>query len=238
MVPVIAIIPSRGGSKRIPMKSLELLGNQSLIARTIHLAQNADIFSRILVSTDSREIADEAIKSGAEVLNLRDEYFDDYSPVSLATIHTLRSVIQMENSLAKSTVVQLMPNCPFLSLETLLNCIDSQKNSSEQSLISCVRVDPINWYAFTLANHEPRWIADGIDLTARTQDNPPLFVPTGSVWIATASYLIENQSFYGKKYRFHEISQLDGYDIDTVEQLNLARIIYRGKIGNIQGAKD
>jgi CMP-N-acetylneuraminic acid synthetase len=229
MNPLIAIIPSRGGSKRIPLKSLEKINEKTMLSRTIDLAKRSNIFTRILVSTDSQEIADEARLAGAEVPNLRSEFFDDISPVSLATIHTFESLLDKNSALSEATIVQLMPNCPFLSLETLLNCVKAQQSLDNESLLSCVKIDAINWYAFTLEDNDPRWIVKDVNLNARTQDNPSIYVPTGSVWIAKAEYLLTHRSFYGPKYHFHEIPYLEGFDIDTVEQLDFARMIAKGQ---------
>lgn len=228
MNPLIAVIPSRGGSKRIPLKSLEKINGQTMLTRTIELAKSADVFTKILVSTDSRLIANEAILAGAEVPSLRSKFFDDNSPVSLATIHTLDSFLKKNDNFVNATIVQLMPNCPFLSVESLLDCVKAHEKMDDQSLLSCIKIDAINWYAFTLENNHLNWIVKDINLTARTQDNPPIFVPSGSVWIARAEYLLTHQSFYGPRFQFHEIPFLEGFDIDTVEQLNLARIIDNG----------
>ena len=100
MNPLIAVIPSRGGSKRIPLKSLEKINGQTMLTRTIELAKSADVFTKILVSTDSRLIANEAILAGAEVPSLRSKFFDDNSPVSLATIHTLDSFLKKNDELS------------------------------------------------------------------------------------------------------------------------------------------
>ena len=136
--------------------------------------------------------------------------------------------MEENDSFASATVVQLMPNCPFVSVDTLLDCVKTQQEIANQSLISCINVDAINWYAFTLDNNQPNWIANNVDLNSRTQDNYPIYVPSGSVWIANGNYLLTHKSFYGPTYKFHVIPFLDGYDIDTLDQLELARIIDSG----------
>ena len=233
MNPMIVVIPSRGGSKRIPLKSLEIINGQTMLARTIQLAKSANIFTKILVSTDSQLIADAAILAGAEVPSLRSEFFDDMSPVSLATIHTFESFVKQNESFSDATIVQLMPNCPFLSVQTLLDCVKTHEKLDNQSLLSCVKIDAINWYAFKLENDHPNWIVNDINLDARTQDNPPIFVPSGAVWIAKAEYLHAHKSFYGTRFLFHEIPFLEGYDIDSIEQLDFARVIEKGMRQNI-----
>jgi CBS domain-containing protein len=70
----IAIITARGGSKRIPRKNLALVAGRPLLAYAIEAAKGADSISRIIVSTDDREIADVALKFGAEVPWLRPSF--------------------------------------------------------------------------------------------------------------------------------------------------------------------
>jgi len=228
-IPVIAIIPSRGGSQRIPLKSLEKIGGRSLLQRTIETALKSQLFDRIVVSTDNNQIATEALKFGSEVPKLRTTASDDISPVSSATIHTLEQLIEMEQKYVNAIVYQLMPNCPFLSVRTLTESFNRFQLNPSQSLLSSVKADPINWFAFKfneLGAHER--IIKGIDGNSRTQDHQAMFVPSGSVWIARASYLLENKSYYGEIFSFFEIPFIEGIDIDTMEQLEFARVISRG----------
>ena len=70
---IIAIIPARGGSKRIPSKNIRPLAGKPIIAYTIAAALESGLFERVVVSTDSPEIAEVARQYGAEVPFLRDE---------------------------------------------------------------------------------------------------------------------------------------------------------------------
>jgi CMP-N,N'-diacetyllegionaminic acid synthase len=78
---IVALIPARAGSKRVPHKNIRLLGGHPLIAYTIAAAIDSGIFSAVVVSTDSQETADIALHYGAEVPFLRPpEYAGDTSP--------------------------------------------------------------------------------------------------------------------------------------------------------------
>ena len=69
---VVAVIPARGGSKRVPRKNIRAFLGEPLLVRTIGLLQRSGVFSRIVVSTDDPEIADVAVSAGAEVPFVRD----------------------------------------------------------------------------------------------------------------------------------------------------------------------
>src|ERR1700733_12884316 len=86
----IAIIPARGGSKRIPHKNVRLFEGKSIISYTIAAARESGLFERVVVSTDSEEIAEIARQYGAEVPFLRDATLsDDLTPVSSVTADAL-----------------------------------------------------------------------------------------------------------------------------------------------------
>ena len=227
--PIVAIIPSRGGSQRIPLKSLEKIGGRSLLQRTIETAIESAFFDRIIVSTDSELIATEARKFGGEVPQLRTAASDNMTPVSEATIHTLEQLIETDSHYLDAIVYQLMPNCPFLSVKTLTESFSKFQLDPSNSLLSSVKADPIHWFAFKFDEFgNYKRVIDGIKDKSRTQDHPTMYVPSGTVWVASASYLLKYRSFYGKKFNFFEIPFIDGFDIDTMDQLEFARIIAKG----------
>jgi CMP-N-acetylneuraminic acid synthetase len=231
-LPIIAIIPSRGGSQRIPLKSLEKVGGRSLLQRTIETARDSKLFNRIIVSTDNKQIAAEGQKYGGEVPQLRTTASDNITPVSVATIHTLEQLISTDPQYLDAIVFQLMPNCPFLTTKTLNDSFRVFHSNPMGSLLSSVQVDSINWFAFKIdEDDKPKRIIDGIATNSRTQDHPEIFVPCGTIWIATANYLLKNQTYYGEKYDYFEIPYIEAIDIDTPEQLEFARIIARGLEG-------
>jgi len=222
--PIIAIIPSRGGSQRIPLKSLEKVGGRSLLQRTIETAKDSKLFNRIIVSTDNKQIAAEGQKSGGEVPQLRTTASDSITPVSVATIHTLEQLIEIDSQYLNAIVYQLMPNCPFLSLKTLHESFYKFQLDPSTSLLSSVKADPIHWFAFNIDEKGSyKRVIEGVKDETRTQDYPTMYVPSGAVWIASASYLLENRSYYGENFKFFEVPFIDGFDIDTIEQLEFAR---------------
>ena len=90
---IIAVIPARGGSKRIPKKNIIDFMGKPMIAWTIEAAIESKLFDRVIVSTDDEEFALIAKQYGCDVPFLRDSNSDDITPVSLATI---RAVEQAE----------------------------------------------------------------------------------------------------------------------------------------------
>ena len=91
---IIAVIPARGGSKRIPKKNIIDFMGKPMIAWTIEAALKSKLFDRVIVSTDDYEFASISKEYGCDVPFLRDSSADDLTPVSIATI---RAVEQAEN---------------------------------------------------------------------------------------------------------------------------------------------
>src|SRR5690606_33048232 len=86
----VAVIPARGGSKRIPRKNIVDFAGKPMIAHSIDVAKSTDLFSDIIVSTDDPEIADVKRQYGASVPFLRPASLsDDYTGTSAVVAHTL-----------------------------------------------------------------------------------------------------------------------------------------------------
>ena len=226
----IAIVPSRGGSTRIPKKSLKVVGNRSMLGHSINTAQKATIFSKIYVNTDSPAIGEAATALGAEVPFLRDKYADNHTPVSTATIHFITQLISSGLISGDEYVAQMMPNCPFLTPETVKGLLGSEKLTNNSSVLSAIKLDPLSRFAFEFGDHgQHKRVFKDTGGNERTQDFKQLFIPSGAIWAASINYLMQYGTFYGANQFFEAIPELEGFDIDTLDQLDMARIIEKGR---------
>lgn len=221
---IIAIIPARGGSKRIPKKNIIDLGGKPMIAWTIEAALESKYISKVIVSTDDEEIASESKKYGAEVPFLRDENADDHSPISLATIRTLNQMEQAEIE-KPDFVVQLMANCPLRDKTDIDNAIENFISKDLDFQISCFKYGWMNpWWAHKIDNKgvaSPVFIKE--EREQRSQNQPDLYCPTGAIWIAKTEKLFKFDSFYGENYSFFPLHWKNAIDIDDYEDLEMAK---------------
>ncbi len=225
----IAVIPSRGGSKRIPFKSLEEFGSTTLLGRKIQLIVGLGIFDYVIVSTDSELIAVEAEKNGALVPNLRSEFNDEYSPVSLATLHSVLEFSKKNYLEPQSKIFQFMPNCPFVQEESIVKFSHQFDTNKPDALLSSVKADPINRFLFEYdAKGNPVRLFEDTLRDSRTQDFLPMYVPSGAIWATTLESLRFYKTFYAGNYRYFELTYIEGFDIDTFEQLEIARLLEIG----------
>lgn len=221
----IAIIPARGGSKRIPQKNIVDFMGKPMIAWTIQAALDSECFDRVLVSTDDSETANTAQRYGAKAPFLREQGADDHSPVSEATWHALQQAMDHWHE-AYATVVQLMANCPLRDAADIRRSISTFDARRRSFQISCFRFGWMNpWWATKLDNegNPERLFPEAA--SERSQDLPELFCPTGAVWIGKTDLFLESRSFYGDDHRFEPLSWKSAVDIDDQDDLEFARAV-------------
>ncbi len=222
----IAIIPARGGSKRIPKKNIVDFFGRPMIAWTIAAAQKSQLFDRILVSTDDPEIAQVAKDLGLEIPFLRDKDFDDHASVSQATITALQQV-KLKLKEEYDNVIQLMPNCPLRNETHITEAYKNFLENNAKFQISCCKFGWLNpWWAVTLdkAGHPAPQFPEA--LKKRSQDLTPMYCPTGAIWIARYPELIQGSSFYGAGHIFHPLEWQAAVDIDDPADLEMAKTLY------------
>lgn len=125
----IAIIPARGGSKRIPQKNIKNFCGKPLIAYSIEAALASQLFERVIVSTDATEIADIAQAYGAEVPFIRpSELADDYTGTGDVVNHALRTL--QEQGQSYDYACTIYATAPLLQIKYLKEGFEKLKNSS------------------------------------------------------------------------------------------------------------
>ena len=222
----IAIIPARGGSKRIPGKNIIEFAGKPMIAWTISAALKSKKFSRVLVSTDCQNIAKISKKYGAEVPFFRKLFCDDITPVSTATLHALEQAEVFWGE-KFSEVVQLMPNCPLRTGEDIVSALSNFSHNRREFQISCFKFGWMNpWWSFQLNNDgEANPMFPGA-VSRRSQDLEDLFCPTGAIWIANVEKLKEHKTFYASGHAFETIDWKGAVDIDDYDDLEFALAVH------------
>jgi CMP-N-acetylneuraminic acid synthetase len=222
----IAVIPARGGSKRIPGKNIIDFMGKPMIAWTIEAAQESKLFDRIIVSTDCVKIAAVASTNGLEVPFLRDDKSDDLSSVTEATLVAVRQAEAYYNE-KYDVVVQLMANAPLRDKNDIIDHFKHFFDSNKSFQVSSFKFGWMNpWWAFKLnKNGSYKWML-GEGIGKRSQDLEDLFCPTGVIWIAKVEALKKAGTFYGPDYCFREINWKHAVDIDNFEDLEFAKAVF------------
>ena len=223
----LAVIPARSGSKRVPRKNVRSLLGRPLIAYTIEAAIESELFERVVVSTDSPEIAAIAQECGAETPFLRAAHLaDDVTPISEATVDAIEQLDP--NGDKYQFIAQLMANCPLRITLDVKRSYAQFVESGAESQISVTRFGWRNpWWAMERSEtlHLRPLFEDRV--TQRSQDLPALFCPTGAIWWANVDVLRSERTFHIANRTGWEIPWQRGIDIDTQEDWLMAETLLR-----------
>lgn len=217
-----AIIPARGGSKRIPRKNILEFHGRPMIAYTISAALESGVFERVIVSTDDEQIASVSRECGAEVPFMRTVHADDHAPVSSVVIDALQRLAIVDGS-----VGMLMPNCPLreaADVRVLYRSFESKHRRFQLSAFAYGFANP--WWAHEVSEGGPAIPRFPEALKRRSQDLPTLLCPTGACWLARVPDLLDSGTFYGPDYHFEEIDRIAATDIDDHDDLAMAKALY------------
>ncbi len=211
MPDVIAIIPARGGSKRVPRKNLMRVGGEPLISRTIRHASAATRVGAVYVSTDDREIADCARVLGAQVISRPPELAVDEATSESALLHTLDTRVQ--RGLADpDLVVFLQCTCPVRAPDDVDRAIETLERSGSDSLFSGCRETPFIW---RLEATGPKSVTYDHRSRQRTQDWQPHYRENGSIYVFRPWVLRKTNNRLGGKIAIHEMDYWSSFDIDS-----------------------
>ncbi|WP_045051799.1 cytidylyltransferase domain-containing protein [Chromobacterium violaceum] len=215
MQKVLAIIPARGGSKRLPRKNVRLLGGVPLIERTISAALQCDVISAVLVSTDDSEIADVSRAAGAMVPWLRPaDLATDVSGSADVTIHALDWYEREHGEV--DAVILLQPTSPFRKIETIYATVTDFLSRNLKSLVSVSPTSTHPAWCFSEENGHITPLQGWDKLHKRSQDLDPVYALNGLIYICTPAFLRESRSFISQDSKIFLIEDLiESHDIDT-----------------------
>jgi N-acylneuraminate cytidylyltransferase len=225
----LAVIPARGGSKRVPGKNYREFAGRPLIAYTIEAALQSNVFEAVVVSTDDNNIAEIARQCGAQVPFMRNaELANDWTVSSAVTADTLERIDASGE--CYTCVAQLLPTCPLRNAKDVQDSFHQFVATEATAQISVTRFGWLNpWWAHKREHvHLTPVFPEAI--TQRSQDLPPLFVPVGAIWWASAAGLRESRSFYLPGYTGWELEWDRAIDVDTEEDWRMAEFLHQWQL--------
>lgn len=128
---VIAIIPARGGSKRIPRKNLKYLAGRPLIAWTIEMAREMAQIDRLVVSTDDCEVAEAAAAAGAEIICRPKFLAEDSTPAADVIREAIRHFVK--DGETKALLLYLQPTSPLRNIKDIEDCLELLMNGYDSA---------------------------------------------------------------------------------------------------------
>lgn len=212
----LAVIPARGGSKRIPRKNIKPFAGKPMIAWSIEAAIQSGCFDRIVVSTDDAEIADVARKCGAEVPFERPvELSDDYTGTIPVIAHATNW--QAQNGEPASEVCCIYATAPFVQASDLQRGLQVLQDSGADYAFS------VTSYAFPIQRAIRITQASRVEMfnaehfNTRSQDLEVAFHDAGQFYWGRSSAWLQKQMIFSPAAAPVVLPRHRVQDIDTLE---------------------
>jgi pseudaminic acid cytidylyltransferase len=213
----IAIIPARGGSKRLSRKNILPLGDIPLIAHIISSAIESKVFSRVIVSTEDKEISNIASEYGAEVFERDDALAQDTSTVVEVCLDVLKDTDD-------DLFCCLYATAALLSIETIRSSYQRfiMEESDVLMGVSSYNYSPISALIVKDSGNASLLLKEFED--SQSQSHPQLRASNGTFYWAKKKSFMKEKTFYSSSLRVLDVQEDEVCDIDTKEDyLNLQK---------------
>jgi CMP-N-acetylneuraminic acid synthetase/spore coat polysaccharide biosynthesis predicted glycosyltransferase SpsG len=220
-MPIVAIIPARGGSKGIPRKNLRPLANKPLIFYSIDACLNADSVDEVVVTTDDDEIALLAERFGANVVMRPAHLSDDVATLDPVIAHAAE-VLERQKDIRFDLIVTVQPTSPLVLSEDIDLAITKFENAEVDSVISVVEDVHLCW---GIEDNEP---VPRYAERVNRQSLPLNYKETGAI-IACRRAQISKGTRIGSKVALHMMPHARSFDIDSLPDLYLCEAMLMHK---------
>ena len=218
----LAVIPARGGSKRLPRKNILDLAGKPLIAWSIEAAKKSKYIDEVLVTTDDQEILSISKSCGANVITRPAELASDTATSFDAIKHAIKNTTHYDY------VVLLQPTSPLRNSTHIDEAIEELQLKSADAIVSVTEMDHSPLWSNTLpeTGSMENFLRRDV-LNKRSQDLEPYYRLNGAIYICEVNNLLKEQSFFLKENIFAYKMKADvSIDIDTFMDFKLAETIF------------
>lgn len=224
MKKAVAIIPARGGSKRIPKKNIKDFFGKPLIAYSIEAALKSNLFEKVIVSTDDEEIATTAIKYGAVVPFLRPkELSDDFTGTGAVVEHTINFLKEQGENY--DFICTIYATAPFLQERYLVEGFEKLKDSNARNAFSCTSMPFPIQRTFKITQDERCEMFWKENFSKRSQDLEEAYQDAGQFYWTNLN-VKSTDIIFGKDSIPIILPRYLVQDIDTLEDWIRAEYMY------------
>jgi CMP-N,N'-diacetyllegionaminic acid synthase len=212
----LAIIPARGGSKRLPRKNILDLCGKPLILWTIEAGLKSKYIDRVIVSSDDKDILNISKNNGAEIIKRPDELSNDTATTFDVIKHTIENISKYDY------IVLLQPTSPLRSKKHIDDAIELLEKKEANAVVSVCEME-----------HSPLWsniLDDSLSmkdflkdeiLNKRSQDLEKYYRLNGAIYICQSKKLLEEKSFA------YIMDKRNSIDIDEEIDFKMAEFFFR-----------
>ena len=222
---IIAIIPARGGSKRIPRKNIRDFCGQPIILYSIEAAKNSGLFNEIMVSTDDEEIAAVAKRYGASVPFLRSAAgSSDYATTAEVVLEVMEEYKKAGKEF--TYICCIYPTAPFITAEKINTAFQLLNETKMDALIPVIPFSypPLRGLVVEKRTLRMKWPENE---TVCSQDLETLYHDCGQFYFVRADALLQEQTLFCRKTVPMYLSELEVQDIDNETDWKLAELKYQ-----------
>ena len=228
----ICIIPARVGSKRIPNKNIKEFYGKPIIAYSIELAINSNLFDEIMVSTDDIEISNISKKYGASVPFMRSQ---NNSNDNATTADVLIEVLLKyeEQKINFDLGCCIYPTTPLLNIQKLTEGFQLLKKGNYNSVIAALGYGHPIQRAFSIGPNQEIQMNFSENEFKRTQDFQNFYHDAGQFYWFNKDHLMKSKSLLDGKVGAVIMNELETQDIDTITDWKLTELKYKLKNNEI-----
>lgn len=224
----VAIIPARGGSKRIPKKNIKNFFGKPMIGYSIEAARDSNLFSDIIVSTDSEEIAKVAKRFGAKVPFMRpDELSDDFTGTGAVVRHALEFLTSSGKKY--DFCCTIYATAPFLQANALKQSFEKLKNSTAKYCFSATSFSYPFWRSFSIDENERCKMFFPEHFKSRSQDLEEAYHDAGQFYWDKLNMHSTKLIFESDSIPFI-LPRYMAQDIDTQEDWDMAELMLKALV--------
>ncbi len=221
----VAIIPARGGSKRIPRKNIKEFHGKPMIAYSIEVAINSGCFDKVIVSTDDLEIAEVAKEYGAEVPFMRPaDISDDYATTMDVMAHAIDWCIDQGWKL--KAVCCIYATAPFISVKDLQRGYELMQQDDVQFAFSATSFSFPIQRAIKLDSQGSVSMFSPENEKTRSQDLEDAYHDAGQFYWGKPRAFLDKLSIFSAHSRVVLLPRNRAQDIDTLEDWEFAESLF------------
>lgn len=221
----VAIIPARGGSKRIPRKNIKAFCGKPLIAYSIEVAKQSELFDAIIVSTDDEEIASVALHYGADVPFIRPtELSDDFTGTGAVVAHALK-ILKEENK-SFDFACTLYATAPLLRCEYLIQGFETLRQSDATYTFGATSMPFPIWRTFKITTNNRCEMFWKENFSKRSQDLEVAYHDAGQFYWKNL-HQTKDDIMFGAQSIPIVLPRHLVQDIDTLEDWTRAELMYK-----------
>jgi pseudaminic acid cytidylyltransferase len=222
----IAIIPARGGSKRIPRKNIKDFLGKPIIAYSIEAALQCVLFDEIIVSTDDKEIAKVAEEYGARVPFIRSFVnADDHATLTEVILEVIDQYAETKKYF--DNICCILPTAPLITSSRISEAFDKMKNENLDSVCPVVEFSYPILRALEISEDKKLKMIWPEYLKTRSQDLKPAYHDSGSFYWINTNALLKEKSLYCIDGSAIILPETEVQDIDTDTDWKLAEMKYK-----------